>query len=201
MLIYPDDWEVKKLGELGYTYSGLTGKTKSDFEKGNGKFITFLNVLNNIKIDINILERVNINEKEKQNAVKVGDLFFNASSETPEEVGMCAVLLENPGICYLNSFCFGYRLKKKFDYHYLAFYFRAHNFRKCMMTLAQGISRYNISKAKVMDSPILYPSICEQRIIASCLMAVDDLIKAQAQKIALLEQHKKGLMQQLFPEI
>ena len=83
MVSCPGDWEEVKLSDIGYTYSGLTGKTKADFETGNGKFITFLNVLNNIKIDIKILGRVSIRENERQNAVNVGDLFFNTSSETP----------------------------------------------------------------------------------------------------------------------
>ena len=41
----------------------------------------------------------------------------------------------------------------------------------------------------------------EQQKIASCLSAVDDLITAQVQKIEQLQQHKKGLMQGLFPKI
>jgi type I restriction enzyme S subunit len=39
----------------------------------------------------------------------------------------------------------------------------------------------------------------EQRRIADCFSALDDQIAAQSQKIAALQRHKKGLMQQLFP--
>lgn len=42
--------------------------------------------------------------QENQNATKAGDLFFNGSSETPEEVGFCAVLNEDIPRLYLNSF-------------------------------------------------------------------------------------------------
>jgi type I restriction enzyme S subunit len=41
----------------------------------------------------------------------------------------------------------------------------------------------------------------EQQKIASCLSSLDDLIKAQAEKIEQLKLHKKGLMQGLFPKI
>ena len=41
----------------------------------------------------------------------------------------------------------------------------------------------------------------EQEKIASCLSAVDELITAQQEKIEQLQQHKKGLMQGLFPKI
>jgi type I restriction enzyme S subunit len=39
----------------------------------------------------------------------------------------------------------------------------------------------------------------EQRRIASCLTALDDLIAAQTHKLEALKTHKKGMMQQLFP--
>jgi type I restriction enzyme S subunit len=45
------------------------------------------------------------------------------------------------------------------------------------------------------------PKLEEQEKIASCLSAVDDLITAQQEKIEQLQQHKKGLMQGLFPRM
>ena len=44
-------------------------------------------------------------------------------------------------------------------------------------------------------------SVNEQQKIASCLSAVDDLITAQQEKIEALQQHKKGLLQGLFPKL
>ena len=46
----------------------------------------------------------------------------------------------------------------------------------------------------------LLPIKQEQQKIASCLSAVDELITAQQEKIEQLQQHKKGLMQGLFPK-
>ena len=40
----PNGVEYKKLGELGIFYGGLTGKSKTDFQNGNAKFITYMNV-------------------------------------------------------------------------------------------------------------------------------------------------------------
>ena len=45
------------------------------------------------------------------------------------------------------------------------------------------------------------PSLPEQQRIADCLSFLDDLIAAQARKVELLKQHKRGLMQQLFPRL
>lgn len=47
----------------------------------------------------------------------------------------------------------------------------------------------------------MIPSLPEQQRIADCLSSLDELITAQTQKIDLLKDHKKGLMQQLFPRI
>ena len=45
------------------------------------------------------------------------------------------------------------------------------------------------------------PTIEEQQKIASCLSALDELITSQQEKIDQLQQHKKGMMQGLFPKI
>ena len=85
-------WKMKSLFKLGNIYGGLYGKSKNDFENGVYPYIPFLNILNNPIIDIKYFDYVNIEAGENQNKVMKGDLFFNQSSETPEEVGMCSVL-------------------------------------------------------------------------------------------------------------
>ncbi|MCP3680992.1 MAG: hypothetical protein GY782_12370 [Gammaproteobacteria bacterium] len=57
--------------------------------------------------------------------------------------------------------------------------------------------RYWISEYQ--NNIIPHPSTKEQTKIANCLSSIDRLIDAQTQKLASLKQHKKGLMQQLFP--
>jgi len=58
-----------------------------------------------------------------------------------------------------------------------------------------------ISLKDFLKIKFLIPSLPEQQKIASCLSSLDDLIQAQQQKIKLLEQHKKGLLQGLFPNV
>lgn len=193
-------WKTVKLGKIGNTFNGLTGKAASDFGMGNAQYITFLNVLNNPIIDTSILEKVNVNLGEKQNAVHKGDLFFNTSSETPEEVGICAVILEEIDDLYLNSFCFGFRLfDENVDGECLAYYFRSKAGRDLMITLAQGATRYNLSKSAFDKSEITIPStIEEQQAIANILSTMDEEIQAlqeERDKYALV---KQGMMQQLL---
>ena len=73
-------WQKVKLGEIGKTYNGLTGKSKEDFEDGNAKFIPYINVFSNEKVNIDKLGVVTVDESEKQNKVQYGDIFFTVSS-------------------------------------------------------------------------------------------------------------------------
>ena len=77
---------------------------------------------------------------------------------------------------YLNSFCFGYRQEGSFDALYLAYMLRSRVFRSEVELLAQGISRYNISKRKVMEIYIPLPSLSEQRQIGAFFANIDHLI-------------------------
>ena len=195
-----EPWVKKKIGEIGYTYNGITGKTKEDFGTGRGKYITFLNVLSNPSIDVSILERVNIIPIDNQNEVQKGDFFFNTSSETPEEVGICSVLIEDLTETYLNSFCFGFRVYEKdlIDPQYWAYWFRSNNGRELMISLAQGSTRYNLSKDSFLKSIISIPTLSEQTAIATILSDMNREIEEQEAKRAKYEQVKQGMMQQLL---
>ena len=193
---FTDAWEECKLGEVGNTFTGLSGKTKEDFGHGEGKFITYMNVFSNPVADLDGLEGVEIDNKQFQ--VKAGDVLFTTSSETPEEVGMSSMWLGNADNIYLNSFCFGYRPTIEFDNYYLAFMFRSAPIRKKFQLLAQGISRYNISKNKVMEMSIPVPSIEEQEKIGSFFKHLDTLIALHQSKCDSLKELKKTLLRQLF---
>lgn len=185
---FSDTWEQRELGEMGSTYTGLSGKTKEDFGHGEAKFITYMNVFSNPMADLQMTESVEIDSK--QNCVQAGDVFFTTSSETPEEVGMSCVMPESADNIYLNSFCFGYRPTEKFDLNYLAYVLRAESFRKEMTFLAQGISRYNISKNKVMEVEIPVPSLDEQSKVGQYFRNLDNLITLHQREFAFLCKEK-----------
>lgn len=159
---------------MGQTYTGLSGKTKDDFGHGQARFVTYMNVFSNPISNPEMTEPIEIDPK--QNEVEVGDVFFTTSSETPEEVGMSSILLEKRGKTYLNSFCFGFRPSEKIDSYYLAYMLRSESTRAKIIMLAQGISRYNISKNKVMEIAVSLPSLDEQKMIGQYFSQLDNLI-------------------------
>lgn len=152
----------------------MSGKTKADFGHGQARFVTYMNVFSNPISNPEMTEPIEIDPK--QNEVEVGDVFFTTSSETPEEVGMSSVLLEKRGKTYLNSFCFGFRPSEKIDSYYLAYMLRSESAREKIILLAQGVSRYNISKNKVMEIAVSLPSLDEQKLIGQYFRQLDNLI-------------------------
>ena len=195
---FTEAWEQRKLGEVGTTYTGLSGKTKEDFGHGSGQFVTYMNVFSNSVASSKMIEPVEIDDR--QNKVVAGDVLFTTSSETPEEVGMSSVWLENSENTYLNSFCFGYRPSIPFDPYYLAYMLRSSSMRKKITFLAQGISRYNISKNKMMDIEIPVPTMREQQQVGEYFRNLDNLITLHQRKYDKLTNVKKSMLEKMFPK-
>ena len=177
---FTEDWEQRKLGSIGSTYTGLSGKTKEDFGHGEAQYITYLNVFQNTISDITMTDKIEIDTT--QNEVKYGDVLFTTSSETPEEVGMSSVWLGDIPNIYLNSFCFGFRPNQKIDQYFLGYSLRAPYMRDKIKILAQGISRYNISKNKVMELEISLPNNEEQKLLGNLLQRIDLTITLHQQE-------------------
>jgi type I restriction enzyme S subunit len=196
----PKNWDEYVLGDIGYTFGGLTNKSIGDF--GFGKpFIPYMNVFSNGSINTKFLNLVNINPGERQNTIKYGDLFFTTSSETVEEVGMTSVLLEDIGEAYLNSFCFGFRLDN-FDLllpEYAAFLFRNNVMRKKISLFGQGSTRYNLPKTELIAKlNIALPNINEQCVVNERLLVIENKIKTEQNYLQKLYHIKAGLMADLL---
>ncbi len=183
---------------MGETFTGLSGKTKEDFGHGDAEFVTYMNVFTNPIAASNGTENVEIDGC--QSLVQYGDVLFTTSSETPEEVGMSSIWLENRANVYLNSFCFGYRLAVNFDPHYIAFMLRSAPIRKKFIFLAQGISRYNISKNKVMEMTVPMPKLNEQKIIGVFFTHLDNLITLHQRKLDKMKELKKAFLNLIFSQ-
>ena len=89
---------------------------------------------------------------------------------------MSSVWLENTQNTYLNSFCFGYRPTEEIDPYYMAYMLRSDAVRNKIVYLAQGISRYNISKNKVMQIEVPLPELTEQKLLGEYFCQLDNLI-------------------------
>lgn len=178
--------EYKELGEIATIYGGLTGKTKKDFGIGNAKFIPYMNIFNNLSIDLENLEQVEIKCDEKQNEVKQGDVLFTASSESREESGMASVLVEKYNEpLYLNSFSFGVRWNDNslFEPGFTKYLFNSAEMRKQIIRTANGVTRYNVSKKLMVKIKVPIVPLEVQREIVRIL---DNFTELTAELIAEL---------------
>lgn len=184
--------------ELGHSYSGLSGKTANDF--GTGKpFITYLNVYSNNIVNENDYQYVRINEGEKQNVVKYGDVLFTLSSETPEEVGVGSVFLGKKEVL-LNSFCFGIHIENEEQVYspYLSYYVSSTPFRKFIYPFAQGSTRFNLCKADFEKASIKLPLLENQIHIYAILNSIAEKIETEEMMLEKYLNQKQYLLRQMF---
>ena len=192
-------WDFIPLGEIGSFFGGLTGKSKEDFEQGQAKFITYMNVYKNTFADETMLTSVNVLPHERQNIVRFGDVLFTQSSETLEEVGLTSVWVHQ-STPYLNSFCMGLRPHslKKYNPYYLGYAMRSPQIRQAIMKEGQGISRINLAASRIEGVLIPIPPIETQIKIAEYLQRWDSVISANDNILSNLILQKKAFLQSLF---
>lgn len=187
----PNGVKYKELGNIGIFYGGLSGKSKEDFKDGNCKYITYTNIYSNPALKIDIEDKVNIQNGEKQNIIQYGDVLFTGSSETPDECGFSSVVTQKiKENIYLNSFCFGFRLNDltQFNLHFLKHLFRSYEIRKQIVGTASGVTRFNVSKKRFAKIKIPVPPLPVQEEIVKVLDAFTAL---EAELEAELEARKR----------
>lgn len=189
-----------KLGDLGFFFGGVTSIKKEDYGHGT-PFLPYKNVYKNSKVNVNELELMNVRplDLERRNAV-YGDIFFTASSETPDEVAMSSVLLDEVENLTFNGFCKRFRLN---DFNtllpeYARYLFRDISFRREVYQLATGDIRFNISQESLANIEIEIPDLPTQRQIAQILSSLDDKIELNLQMNQTLEAMAQAIFKEWF---
>ena len=197
--VIPSDWEASTLGRHVYTYGGLTVQSTHDFRRGCASYVTFLEIMGNVVIDGTSFEPVHVGVSESQNAVQPGDILFTGSSETAEEVAMCALVIVDQPQLYVNSFCYGYRIDchDDLDGLFLIYLMRSLGGRRAIASLAQGSTRYHISKRALLQALLPRQGCHEQRSIAAALSHVDALLDGLGRLIAKKRDLKQVALQPL----
>lgn len=193
-------YELKKisLSSVGYSYNGLSGLNSTNFGYGDKKYITFLNILKNPVVNDKMFEKFNCNNNQKE--VKKGDVFFNSSSEIPEEVAMSSTIDYECNNLYLNSFCFGYRITdESIDNLYLSYFFRGEVGRNIIKGIAQGSTRFNLPKSKFMDMEFYIPKDKNvQRDLANQLNDMTKDLELIKYKRIKYQKIKEGIVETIF---
>ena len=170
------------MGDAGSFFGGLTGKSKADFSDGNARFVSYVNVFKNIAVNLQAGDFVHVESGERQRQIQRGDILFTGSSETPDEVGMSSVVTTDTNEpTFLNSFSIGYRLNEPdlLDPEFAKHLFRSTGMRQQIVRTASGVTRFNVSKARLAKIDFPLPAKDEQIRIARVLdnfeLLVNDL--------------------------
>lgn len=189
-----------KLGQLGTFFGGVTSIKKEDYGHGT-PFLPYKNVYKNSKVNINELELMNVRPLDlDRRSAKYGDIFFTASSETPDEVAMSSVLLDEVENLTFNGFCKRFRLN---DFNtllpeYARYLFRDISFRNEVYQLATGDIRFNISQESLSSIEIEIPDIETQKDIADILTSIDDKIELNLRLNHTLESMAQSIFKEWF---
>lgn len=200
---FTEDWEQRKLGDF-YTFKNGLNKEKVYFGYGDS-IVNFTDVFHNRQIYSSTLKgKVCVNKKELENyKVKEGDLFFTRTSETIDEIGFPAVVMEPMERVVFSGFVLRGRAEK-YDplvNIFKSYIFFTNNFRSEMKKKSSMTTRALTSGTALKEMYFSYPKdLEEQTKIGEILLRLDKIITLHQRKLDNLKLKKKALLQKLFPK-
>ena len=193
---FQGEWEKHGLSEYLDFKNGLNPDSKR-FGKGI-KFISVMDILNNPVITYDCIRAsVQATDAEISSfSVENGDILFQRSSETLEDVGRANVYIDDR-VAVFGGFVI--RGKKKANYNPLFFRYLLSSpyARKRIIPMGAGAQHFNIGQEGLSKVLLNFPSIEEQTKIASLLHLLDERIATQSKLIEKLESLIKGIMVEL----
>ena len=197
---FEGEWEEHYLSDYLDFKNGLNPKPER-FGKGI-RFISVMDILNNAVITNDCIRAsVDVSEEELLSfCVENGDILFQRSSETLEDVGRANVYMDNKPAVFGG---FVIRGKKKAEYDPLFFrYLLASPFaRKKIIPMGAGAQHFNIGQEGLNKVKLHFALLDEQKKIARLLSLLDDRIFTQNKIIEDLKKLKSAISERLFKNI
>ena len=195
-----EEWKEYKLGDLYDVHNGLSKGGK--FFGSGYPFLSFKTVFNNFFLPLVLPDLVQSNEKEQSGYdIRRGDVFVTRTSETPEELGMTSVALNDYPFATYNGFTKRLRPKDiSLVYpEFIGYYLRSTGFRAHFYGLASSMStRASLANADLLGMKIFIPSIKNQKRIAKVLKSLDDKIEVNRRINENLEAQAQALFKSWF---
>ena len=188
-----DSWTLIPIKKLLRFQNGINADS-TKYGKGI-KYISVSDILNNQYITYDCIKGlIDIDEKTLNRfIVEYGDILFQRSSETFEDIGRANVYLDKEHSATFGGFVI--RGKKISDYNPLFFRYLlcTHNARKQTVRMGAGAQHYNIGQEGLEKICLYFPCLQEQQKISDLLFAIDNKIAVQNKIISDLKVLKKEL--------
>lgn len=208
---FEEEWEVKKLGEMySFKVTNSFSREKLNYKEGEVKNIHYGDIHTKFSTQFYIEKELvpfinsseNIEKIKLDSYCKVSDMIFADASEDMADVGKSIEIVglnKEKLVSGLHTLL-ARQKKNNLITGFGGYLFKSDIIRQQIQHESQGTKVLSISAGRLSNIQILFPKDKEeQQKIASCLSSLDEIITAQGEKIEKLQEHKKGLMQQLFP--
>ncbi|WPJ95237.1 restriction endonuclease subunit S [Coraliomargarita algicola] len=181
-----EDWQEQKAGSL------FANRT----EKGVSKLPIYSVTMNDGMVRRSSLDR-NFDDIASAGNKRVykNDIAYNMMRMWQGAFGLAPEnCLVSPAYIVLSS-------QKTICTEFFGYLFKSRKYLQLFTSHSRGLTedRLRLYYPDFAVIPLQFPSLPEQQKIADCLGSLDDLIAAHSRKLAALQDHKKGLLQQLFP--
>lgn len=194
----PEGWMRIRLGEVFSFKNGLNGE-KSLYGSGT-KFINVMDVFRGPRLrSQDIIGEMKVSPRQlTEFAVKHGDVLFNRTSETDDEIALSTVYLGTEPVVFGGFVIRAHPIGKAIIPEFSVYRFQAADIRREMIRRGQGAIRSNIGQGDLSTIFLTLPPLPEQRKIAEILSTWDRAIEVTQKLIANARAQKKALMQQLL---
>jgi len=194
---YRDAWVEKKLGSVAKLIDDRAGDNK----------YTLMSVTSGLGL-VSQIEKfgreIAGNQYKNYYVIKKWDFAYNKSATKQYPEGYISMLVDQIEGAVPNSIFTCFRIvDKKTLPRFLDYLFHDNLHGKWLRNFievgARAHGSLSVDDNILFEMPIAFPTLAEQHKIVDCLTSLDDLISSESQKLEKLKDHKKGLMQNLFP--
>ena len=178
-----DDWEQRKLGELGSLKNGMNFSKKA---MGIGfPFVNLQNIFGNNVIDVSNLGKAMASDSQlKDYNLLNGDVLFVRSSVKLEGVGEAALVPQTLDNTTYSGFIIRFRDEYGLDNNFKRFVFGIESVRNQIMSQATNSANKNISQSVLENLELAIPSKSEQQKIGAYFSNLDHLITLHQRKVS-----------------
>ena len=194
---FQGEWEELGLSELLDFKNGLNPKLDK-FGKGI-KFISVMDILNNAVITYDCIKAsVDVTEKELSDfSVEKGDILFQRSSETLEDVGRANVYMDDKTAVF-GGFVIRGKKKGEYDPQYFNYLLRSPFARKRIVPMGAGAQHFNIGQEGLSKVKLHFANIKEQKKIGKMFSLLDERIATQNKIIEDLKKLKSAIIEKEY---
>lgn len=194
---FTDDWEQRKLGELGSLKNGMNFSKEA---MGIGfPFVNLQNIFGNNVIDVtNLGKAMAFDSQLKDYNLLNGDVLFVRSSVKLEGVGEAALVPQNLENTTYSGFIIRFRDEYGLDNNFKRFLFGIESVRNQIMAQATNSANKNISQTVLENLCLKIPNKSEQEKIGLYFSDIDHLITLHQHKCEELQNIKKFMLQNMF---